>query len=229
MNLNFTEIEEFLSFTRKLNSIVSINGSDFVLVALNNFPMPKDFISRVDDMCDNAICIFSLALSQGKFNSEFFQILRKRIKDRLDCFCYENENLNHSNLHIVDRHNRKLNYDDLPDSLKKELSGLIEVVKKALTHFENTISELDPEKPCVLKYKGSKIDLVTEAVILYESELFDIDKSKVSRNDFVRQFARNVGVHIDNPAKTIDKIKNKSNPVEYLDDLRKIGEDFFLD
>ncbi len=227
MALNSTEIEDFLFFSENLNLIVSVNNSDIVLVALNNIPMPKDFISEVNAKCNKAISFFSDALYNKNISPEYYRILSKRLRYRLSCCYYENEILTYDKLQIVDKQGNKFDYDDLTDSVKHELSELIAVLKNELLRFEDIISEYETEKPCTLKYIGAKIDLVAEAAIYYESDLFDIDKTIVSRNDFINLFVKALGGTVDSPSKTFDKIKNKSNPVQYLIEKMEIGKELF--
>lgn len=228
MLIKSTAIEDFLNFSDSLNVIISVNSSDSVLLALNNISMPDEFNFKVRDMCTKAISLFSDTLMRESIKPEYFRVLINRIRDKLSCFCYEDDILTYSRTYIVDKQHKRFNYDDLTDNIKRELSELFDILRNELMHFKDTISHYSTEKPGLLKFKGSKNVLVAVAAVWYESDLFDVDRSMFSRNDFIKEILRLFGLTDDNPSKTIDKIKNKSNPLEFLDDIIKIGKKLFL-
>ncbi len=229
MAINSIDIEDFLIFSENLNLIVSVNDSDFVLVALNNIPMPDDFKFEVNDKYKKAISFYSDALLNKSINPEYIRVISRRVRESLSCYCYEDDILTYSRIHIVDKQKNRIDYENLTESVKHELSELIAVLRNALMRFEDTISDYNPEERSYLKYKATRTDLVEDALVCYEAEIFEIDKKMVSRNDFITRFAKMYGETIDNPSKIIDKIKNRINPIQFQDYKREKGLDFFKD
>jgi len=150
-----------------------------------------------------------------------FDKIDSLIENILSRFHVSGDYLSYKKILIRDVRNKNIDYNILPDELKHQISLLLNINKNSLNFLIKEISEKCQEIKSNYRCNIKKKDFIVFSSALFYSNFIDSVNGKLSRDQFIIDFGKFLGIEIKEPRKVLNQIINPDKSTQIFDTLKK--------
>lgn len=150
-----------------------------------------------------------------------FEKINSLIENIVSRFYLSGDFLTYKKILIRDVRNKNIDYKVLPDELKHQISLLLNINKNSLIFLTKEITRKSLEIKSNYKCNITKKDFIVFSSALFYSNFIDVANGKLSRDQFIIDFGKFLGLEIKEPRKVLSQIINIDNSTQIFDTLKK--------
>lgn len=216
-------LKNFLKITCRPKVKLMENGNELLFIDFNGIPDIEVYKEKLQSKYDNANdeIVFNRKSIEPEVQ-DFMGRFEYHLEKNLLKFYNSGEYVLFRTIKIRTLNNKRLDFADLPDDIKKKISLFINLNRKFITDFLSEIRmSKDVEQQPKYKCKLSKRQLVVLSSSLFNCDLIESESGKVSRDQFVTDFGRYLGTELKEPRKILNNITNAEELSQIFDMLKE--------
>lgn len=216
-------LKNFLKITCRPKVKLMENGNELYFLKFNGKSNFDDYEEKLDSKYNSAFnkILFSNNESETgkkKFRKRYKRHLEKKMTD----FYYSGEYLTCKSIFIKSSNKKRMSFDELPDNIKSKISRYVNLNKECILRFlselkKNKDIELQPKYKCKL----SKRQLVVLSASLFNCDFIECESGKISRDQFITDFGKYLGIELKEPRKILNSITNAEELSQIFDMLKE--------
>jgi hypothetical protein len=138
--MNNNDLHIFLEILDKADAILKVQDIDYYLISLNDKISVSKYKLILDEMNTHAFFDhLNNLLTSGSDLSDYRMALINKLEEALSLIEFKDGIYTHKRLTLKDTEDSPVSYDEMPEKVKREISGFLEIQRNAIMKFMDLI------------------------------------------------------------------------------------------